>query len=573
MVNRRSFFRFCAGLGLVPSLSEGLWQGLQAENGTARLQVSQSQGKSAITRDTVRAASTLIGVPFTEPELDLMVGLLETNLAWYRAIRDFPIPYDVQPAIQFSPLLPGRAVPAIARPARRLGTGPRLGVKLPSSRSALAFMTVAELGELIRTRQITSTELTRVYLDRLSRYGPELHCVVTQLNERALDHAAQADRALAAGRYLGPLHGIPYGVKDLFAVPGFPTSWGASIYRDRVLDVTATAVERLDAAGAVLLAKLSTGELALNQTWFGGKTLNAWRRNVGAGGSSGGSAVATAAGLAGFALGTETLGSIVTPATRNGVTGLRPTFGRVSRHGVMSLSWSLDKVGPMARSVEDCAMVLEVLAGADGKDPAASPVPFYWDPSRPLAGIKVGFFESAFQAERVGKGRDDVALDRLRSLGVKLIPVELPTDLPIEALKIVLVEAAAAFDQITRTGEIDSLKEQHETGWPNFFRSSRMVPAVEYLQANRVRTMLMHRLAEVFDQVDVFLAPSFGVILVTNLTGHPCVVVPNGFNSDGLPASISFVGNLYREAELCTVARAWQELTGWHRQHPAEFNE
>ena len=570
MTDRRAFLRFCALAGFAPAVGEGLWNRLEAETPTTRPGGPQP-APAQITGEMVKAAAALVGIEYTEAERELMLGFLDSNVEDYNALRGVHFPHETLPAIQFSALLPGRHPPP-ARPRRAVAPR-RLGIARPAANSDLAFLTVLELGELIRTRRVTSTELTRLYLDRLRRYNPSLRCVVNLTEERAFRKAAEADRAITAGKYLGPLHGIPYGVKDLFAVPGYPTTWGAAIFKDRILDTTATAVERLDVAGAVLIAKLSTGELALNQTWFGGQTMNAWRRTEGSGGSSGGSAVAASAGLVGFSLGTETIGSIVTPATRNGVSGLRPTFGRVSRHGTMTLCWSLDKVGPIARSIEDCAMVLEAIAGPDGKDPTVVPVPFDWDHGRPVSSVRVGYFKAAFDAPRQGKRRDEIALGQLRKLGLNLVEVDLPTELPLDALKLILVEAAASFDEITRTGEIDLLAEQHSTAWPNFFRSSRFIPAIEYLQAQRIRTLLMQRMEEVFREVDVFVAPTFGVVLVTNLTGHPCAVVPNGFNDDDMPASLSFIGKLYGEADLCTVARAWQEASGWHRRRPSGYTD
>jgi Asp-tRNA(Asn)/Glu-tRNA(Gln) amidotransferase A subunit family amidase len=568
--DRRTFIRCCALVGFSPAIGERLWDGVQVRQVGGSPVGASAPTRIPITREQVKAAEALIGVPFTDAERDLMLSALNQNLAYYEQLREVPMTQEVLPSFQFSPVLPVGKPPA-ARRQRRLGIEPSPPTRPPATRGELAFLSVMELAGLLRTRQVSSTLLTGVYLDRLRRYGTDLRCLVTITEERALQQAAEADRAIAAGNYLGPLHGIPYGVKDLLSVPGYPTTWGAGIYKDRVLDQTATVVDRLDAAGAVLVAKLSTGELALNQTWFGGRTMNPWQRTQGAGGSSGGSAVATAAGLVGFGIGTETLGSIVTPASRNGVTGLRPTFGRVSRHGIMTLCWSLDKVGPIARSVADCAVVLDVINGPDGKDPTVTSVPYSWHPGRPVTGLRVGYFKSAFESKRSGKAQDDLALAALRRLGVELVEVELPTDLPVNALRIIMVEAAAAFDNITRTGEIDLLSEQHETAWPNFFRQCRLIPAVEYLQATRIRTLLMQRMDAVFRDIDVLVAPTFTVITVTNLTGHPCAVVPNGFGPEGIPTSISFIGKLYGEAEMCTVARAWQEATGWHKRHPTGF--
>jgi len=572
MPDRRSFLKLCTGAGVSAALAEALWPAAEAE---AMVRAELAGGQPVgfrITREMIRAAEGLAGLQFTDAERDLMVANLENNLAAYENIRLVPIPNWVPPAMVFSPVLPGRRYAGSSRPASAPAHS-RPAIRLPASPTEVAFLPVMALSELLRSRQISATELTRLYLDRLQRYDPTLRCVVTLTEARALRQAAESDDRIAAGRRRGPLDGIPYGIKDTFSVSGYPTTWGAAIYRNRHLPTTATVVERLDAAGAVLLAKLSMGELGLNDSWFGGTTMNPWRPTVGASGSSAGSAAAAAAGLVGFGIGTETMGSIVTPATRNGVTGLRPTFGRVSRHGSMTLSWSLDKPGVLARQVEDCAVVLEAIAGPDGRDPSVHPVPYAWNPSRPLAGIRLGYFKAAFDAPRTGRLRDEAALGSLRALGAEPVPIDLPTDIPINSLLIVRVEAAAAFDDFTRSDGLRQLTEQGEDGWPNFVRSGRFVPAVEYLQANRIRTMLMERLDQIFRDVDVFMAPSFGVMPATNLTGHPCVVMPNGMSDEGIPSSISLIGNLFGEAELCTVARAWQQATGWHLRHPAGFDE
>lgn len=573
MTDRRSFLKACAGAGVAGTMAEALWQAVEAE-GLPPGKPLRSRGsrRLQITREMIIAAEGLAGLRFSDAERYQMIANLEANLAAYENIRLVAIPNWVSPAMHFSPVLPGRRYPGSVRPA---SSPPRSTpiLRRPDSPAGLAFLTVTELSELLQTRQVSSVELTRLYLDRLDRHNPTLNCVVTLTEERALDQAVESDRRTALGRRLGPLDGIPYGIKDMFSVPGYPTTWGAAIYRDRVLPTTATVVERLDAAGAVLLAKLSMGELGQSDVWFGGTTRNPWQPAIGSGGSSAGSAAATAAGLVGFGIGTETVGSIITPATRDGVTGLRPTFGRVSRHGMMSFSWSLDKAGVLARSAEDCAIVLEAIAGPDGRDATVHDIPYAWDPGRRLAGIRVGYFKEAFDAPRAGKARDDASLAALRALGVSPVPVYLPTDLPINSLLIVRVEAAAAYDDIIRSGGLRELVNQGESGWPNFVRSGRFVPAVEYLQAQRIRTMLMEHLEQVFRQVDVFLAPTFGVLTATNLTGHPTIALPNGMTEEGIPSSISLVGNLFAEAELCTVARAWQEATGWHRRYPAGFDE
>lgn len=570
-MHRRSFFLSCAAAGVTTSLTEALWTEAQAATPPlAPMALADASPRGAITVEMLKAAEALVGVEYTDEQRMLMLERIESNLHSYDAIRMVDIPNDVAPPFQFNPVLAGRTASARTRPAGA-PTHTRPVVRRPATNAELAYLTVLELAELIRTRRLGCTELTELYLRRLKRYDPELRCVVNLTEERALTQAAAADRELAAGKYRGPLHGIPYGVKDVLAVPGYPTTWGAKVYADRVIDTTATVVKRLDAAGAILVAKLSMGELGLNDTWYGGQTMNPWSPTEGSTGSSAGSAVAVSAGLVAFAIAEETMGSIVTPAARTGVTGLRPTFGRVSRHGAMTLSWSLDKLGPMARQVEDCAVVLEAIAGPDGKDPSVTNVPFNWDPSRSLSGIRVGYFKWAFENPHDTQARDFAALDALRKLGVKPVPVELPTDLPVNAALIVRVEAAAALDEVARAQGLESLAVQDGNGWPTIIRSDQFVPAVQYVQANRIRTLLMRHMEQVFSSVDVFITPTFGVLPITDLTGYPCVVAPNGLTRDGLPESISFIGRLYGESSLCCVARAWQDMTRFHRLKPAAF--
>jgi Asp-tRNA(Asn)/Glu-tRNA(Gln) amidotransferase A subunit family amidase len=455
-------------------------------------------------------------------------------------------------------------------------------VELPADLSdpaSLAFQPLSVLARLLETRRLTSVELTRLCLERLRRFDPVLHCVVTLTEERALERAERADREIAAGRYRGPLHGIPWGAKDLMAVSGHPTTWGAMPFRDQVLPEDATVVRRLDEAGAVLVAKLTVGALAWGDVWFGGKTRSPWNPEQGSSGSSAGSAAAVAAGLVPFALGTETYGSIVSPAYRCGATGLRPTFGRVSRHGVMALSWSMDKVGPLCRTAEDTALVLDAIHGADGLDPSAVDRPFPWAPGRDPRRLRVGFVPELFEEElpedasdtaRDQRRLDLETLDALRAAGVELLPVELP-DRPVGALSLILTaEAAAAFDELTRSGRDDLLVRQEENAWPNVFRQGRFIPAVEYVNANRVRTLLARDMEELFRRVDVYVTPAYGGanLLATNLTGHPMIALPNGFRTDGSPGSITFTGALFGEADLLTVAGAYQRATPHHTRHP-----
>lgn len=558
-IDRRRFMVYLSALGF---------------GGTALWQQARQQG--TITREMLDEAEAVYGLEFTDEERELMLRNLNRNLASYETLRTYDIPNSVHPAIAFDPVLPGMELPTEVRPFRH--TRPS-NVSRPANLEQLAFEPVTVLSELIRTRQVTSTELTRMYLDRLKRHGPTLECVITLTEELALQQARQADAEIARGYYRGPLHGIPWGAKDLLAVDEYRTTWGAKPYENQQIDEDATVVRRLDEAGAILVAKLTLGALAQGDVWFGGRTRNPWNLEQGSSGSSAGSAAATVAGLVGFAIGSETLGSIVSPSTRCGASGLRPTFGRVSRHGAMALSWTMDKLGPICRSVEDCALVLHVIHGADGKDPTARDLPFNWDPAVTPRQLRVGYLKSVFERDRSEDQQEDReadlrVLDVLRDLGADLIPFEFPEDLPTGAMRIILsAEAAAAFTELTMSGRDDLLVRQGPEGWPNTFRSARMIPAADYIQANRLRTVVMGSVDARFAGLDVVVAPSRGgpTLLVTNLTGHPTVVVPNGFREDGTPMSISFVGKLFGEAEALALAKAYQDATGHHRRRPAAF--
>ena len=395
--------------------------------------------------------------------------------------------------------------------------------------------------------------------------------MITLTEDLALEQAERADRELKRGRPRGPLHGIPWGAKDLLAVPGVRTTWGAKPFENQMIDETATVAVRLEEAGAVLVAKLTVGALAWGDVWFGGTTKNPWNLEQGSSGSSAGPAAATVAGGAGFTIGTETLGSIISPSQRCGATGLRPTFGRVSRHGCMALSWSMDKIGPICRTVEDTAVVLAAIQGSDGKDGSVIDAPFPWDARRDPRRVRLGYDAEAFAEESDDRAFDQAALETLREMGFDPVPVTLP-DLPVADLLFILeAEAAAAFDELTRSGRDDLLVRQIEQAWPNVFRTSRLVPAVEYIQANRARTLLMERFEETMRDVDVYVHPTYGgkTLVATNLTGHPSIVLPNGFRDDGTPASITFTGRLFGEADLLLVAKAYQDETGFHRRHPA----
>jgi Asp-tRNA(Asn)/Glu-tRNA(Gln) amidotransferase A subunit family amidase len=535
-----------------------------------------------ITVEVVANAERVIGLTFTEGEREFMLEEVNKKLGHYEKLRAFPLVNSVPPPLIFDPRL--EHTPAVDAP-RNYSMTPVSGLTRPANLEDLAFYPTTHLAELVRTRQVTSLELTQMYLERLKRYDPYLHCVVTLTEDLALTQARRADEEIASGHYRGPLHGIPWGAKDLLATRRYPTTWGAEPYQNQMLDLDATVVQRLEAAGAVLVAKLTLGALAYGDIWHGGKTRNPWNLEDGSSGSSAGSASATAAGLVGFSIGTETLGSIVSPSTRCGATGLRPTFGRVSRHGAMTVSWSMDKIGPICRTVEDCALVLTAIYGADGKDLSVVDAPFNWNPNLDLSTLGIGYVKSAFEKvppagepaleaintqERENEGNDEQVLEVLRGLGINLIPIELPNYDLEPFFMILVVEAAAAFDEITRDNLDDLLTWQDKEAWPNTIRAARLIPAVEYIQANRIRTLIMQEMARVMQQVDVFVVPSFGgnALTLTNLTGHPAVVLPNGFNEKGSPTSITFIGGLYQDAEVLAVAKAYQAATDFHLQYP-----
>lgn len=525
------------------------------------------KGTAKVTSKDIADAEKIIGLDFSRKERKLMVESLRRNLSRYKEMRGVPLENQVSPSIQFNPVLPGMSLktdtkvfhPTTAAEAR-----------IPDNFEDLAFYPVTALAQLIQSRRLTAVELTNLYLDRLKKYGPRLECVITLTENLALEQAKRADKEIAAGRYRGSLHGIPWGAKDLLATKGIRTTWGARPYKDQIPDEDATVVRRLEQAGAVLVAKLTMGALAMGDVWYGGKTKNPWNPEQGSSGSSAGSAAATSAGLVAFSIGTETLGSIVSPSTRCGVTGLRPTFGRVSRQGAMALSWSMDKIGPICRTVEDCALVFHAIHGPDGKDLTLVDLPFNWDPTSDIRKIRVGYLKKAFEQKYRARENDQATLEVLRSLGVEPIPIQLP-EFPARAIRFILsAEAAAAFDQLTRSGKDDLLVRQDRGAWPTIFRSARFIPAVEYIQANRLRTLLMQEMAERMEEIDVFLSPTFGgdSLLVTNLTGHPTVVVPNGFDDKGSPTSISFIGNLFEEEKALLMAKAYQDATEFHLQHP-----
>jgi Asp-tRNA(Asn)/Glu-tRNA(Gln) amidotransferase A subunit family amidase len=565
----------------------------------------QAAGDLTLTKETLDCGEKIFGVDFTDAEEDAIVRGVNRNLESFEALRKVDIPLDTDIPLVFHPYLPGNKPKPGATP------GAPLNVTLtpPAARRAsvddLAFEPATALAPLLRNRDVSATDLTRMYLARLKKYGPKLNCVVTLTEDLALQQAADADREIAAGRYKGPLHGIPWGAKDLFATRGIPTTWGAGPYQNQVFDYDATIVSRLRDAGAVLLAKLSMGALAQGDRWFRGQTKNPWRpddpnpNRSGSSGSSAGPGSATAAGLVVFGIGTETRGSIISPSSVNGVTGLRPTYGRVSRFGAMMLSWTMDKVGPMCRSVEDCALVFNAIYGPDGKDDSVADAPFAWNPDVPLSKLRIGFIQRDFELQppggrggapgggggRGGAGRGGIspeefrrqreaqlkilegALDAYRKLGVTLIPIEqVPgTDIANDIGFVLNVEAAAAFDDLTRSAGINDESVQQ---WAGTFRTSRFVPAVEYIRAQRARTLLMRQWDEFMSHYDAFLSPAGGSTLgITNLTGHPALALKAGFN-DGAPVELMVTGRLYDEATVLRVALAFERATPWHTMNP-----
>jgi Asp-tRNA(Asn)/Glu-tRNA(Gln) amidotransferase A subunit family amidase len=565
-VDRRQFLEACSAAGL-----SGLFPGV------LYAQVAAEDDESPITVDHVAAAETIAGVSFTDEERELLVENLNENLDQYEAMRSQNVPNSRAPASTFDPRRGGAEIPDVA-PGEDGATVSLPSLDRPSSDEDLAFASIPELADLLRTRQVTSVELTELFLARLRQYDADLNAVITYTEERALEAARRADEQLEAGDWRGPLHGIPYGAKDLLAVEGYKTTWGATPYKDQVIDETATVIRTLDEAGAVLVAKLSLGALAWGDVWYDATTKNPWNLDQGSSGSSAGPAAAVAAGCVPFAIGSETLGSIVSPSTRCGVTGHRPTFGAVSRHGAMALSWTMDKLGPIARSALDCALVYDALRGGDPNDPASVDVPFPFDASRDGGDLRVGYLKEAFSEDYDNQSADQETLEVLRGLVGDLTPVSWDTDVPVGALLNTLdVEAASAFDELTRSGGIDEMVRQGEDTWPNVFRTARFVPAVEHTQMSRLRVDLMQQAHAVMQDLDVLVSPSFGggTLGITNLTGHPCVCIPNALRpvEEGpdvrrQPGSISFIAPLYRDHKALTLAHAVQQETSIHTRRP-----
>jgi Asp-tRNA(Asn)/Glu-tRNA(Gln) amidotransferase A subunit family amidase len=607
-LNRRHFLAVCSMAGLSGTLMPGVLWGMAAKQAEPQQSADKKDEKPKITKEMIGHAATIAGVEIKDEYIEMMLEELNGNLKGYKAIYDLRIPNSVAPCVQFEPVLPGMKikVPAAAPGAPRLSN--IVGVSVPRNLEDAAFYSVRQWAELVRTRKVSSSDVTKMYLERLKKYDPKLFFVISLTEDRALAQAKEADKDVAAGKYRGPLHGLPWGAKDLLAVKGYKTTWGAGGFEDHEFPEDAAVVKRLDAAGAVLVAKLTLGALAMGDYWFGKdhkgeRTRNPWLIQQGSSGSSAGPASAVSSGCVAFAIGSETLGSISSPSTRTGTTGLRPTFGRIPRTGAMSLSWTMDKLGPICRAVEDTALVLQSIYGPDNLDGTVHNYPFAWNPATDVKTLRVGVVQKDFDTPpelspdvrpedkarmmrsfETRKNTDDATLDVLRNkLGIKLIPIELPK-LPWEPMIAMLAaEAAAAFDDLTRSGRDTLLNAQTKDDWPNSFRIARFIPAVEYVQAARARRMAMEKMAELFKTLDCFVAPTDSdQLVITNLTGYPAVILPNGFRpmdaplptnpfrggGPGTPLSVTFVGNLYREDQLCALAKAYQDATDFHLRHP-----
>ena len=525
--------------------------------------------KKEISKNDIISSEKILGVEFSSSERDSLINTVARRLGQYKALREIDIPNNISFPLFYDPLPIGMKI------SQGKDSFQFRDIKTlrPDNLEKCAFMTIPQLAYLIRTKQVSSEELTRMYLDRLKRYQNDLQCVVTLTEELAIEQARKADLEISNGKYLGLLHGIPWGAKDLLSVPNYKTTWGAVPFKDQIIDEKGTVVKKLEEAGAVLVAKLTLGALAWGDVWFGGKTKNPWNLEQGSSGSSAGPGSATSAGLVGFSIGSETWGSIISPSTRNGVPGLRPSFGTVSRSGAMALSWTMDKLGPMTRSVEGAAIVFETIRGKDNIDRTVKDIQFKYPKVEDLKKLRVGYIASAFNDSVVSEN-DKASFEIIQSLGLNLIPIELP-NFPTGSLSFILqAEAAAAFDELTRTNQDDLMVRQIKNAWPNVFREARFIPAVEYINANRARSLLNQEMANLMEKVDVYLIPSYygDNLLRTNLTGHPCVVVPNGFNDKGSPTSISFIGNLYNDGNVLAVAKAFQEASDWHKKHPPKFD-
>ena len=530
---------------------------------------------STIQKTDLISSAKLYDISFTTKEIDTLYSDVIDNLANYKAMHRLPLANSVPLSMWQTPVVPGMHFNTVQKPIPwKLDNT----VQLPTNKNDLAFYTLEQLASLIKNKKISSLALTQFFIDRIKKWGDTLQCVISIQEDIAYAEAKKADAELAQGKYRGLLHGIPYGLKDLFAVKGTKTTWGAAPYQNQIIEEDAFVYTKLRDAGAVLVAKFTLGALAMGDYWYGGRTKNPWNLNYGSSGSSAGSTSATVAGLVPFAIGTETWGSIVSPSTTCGATGLRPTFGSISRSGAMALSYSLDKVGPICRSAADAAIVFNYIHGTDGKDGSAVNMPFNYTPNKDIKKLKIGYAKNYFDKIKDTSRNEFKVLEEFKKLGVQLIPVNFPDSgvYNFNIMDVVIgVECAAQFDEMTRMNIDDALTRQTKNDWPNSFRTARFVPAVEYINAQRHRYTLMQKVNEVMQQYDVIICPSRGdgnQSAITNLTGNPVVCVPTGFDKRlNLPTGISFVGNLYDEATILSIAQAYQKATNWDETHPTLF--
>ena len=531
--------------------------------------------QDSITKSDLISAAKLFDLSFTQKEIDTMYDGVKENLGNYKLMHKLSLNNNVPLSLWQNPVLPGMKFTEKQEP---INWNIPNNISLPKDKNELAYYSVLQLASLIKNKKISSVELTAYFIDRLKKYSDTLHCVISLTEDIAMQQAKQADAEIAKGKYRGLLHGIPYGLKDLFAIKGTKTTWGAAPYKEQVIDEDAFVYTKLKEAGAVLIAKFSMGALAMGDYWFGGRTRNPWNLKTGSSGSSAGSAAATSAGLVPFAIGTETWGSIVSPSTTCGVTGLRPTFGSISRTGAMALSYSLDKVGPICRSAEDAAIVFNSIHGTDGNDLSAVNKPFNYKTTVDIKKLRIGYAKNYFDEIKDTARNEWKVLQTFKQLGAVLIPVDFPDSAVynFNIMRAVLSsESAAQFDDFTRNNVDDEMTRQTKNDWPNEFRTRRLTTAVEYINAQRHRYLLMQKVNEVINQFDVIISPNWtgNQSAITNLTGHPVICFPTGFSKNNQPTGISIIGKLYDEATIIAVAKKYQDATEWNKMHPEMFKK
>lgn len=537
------------------------------------INVFSSFAQKKVSSSEVLTAEKMFALSFNEAKRDSMLNSLSDKIKTYNYIHSGNLDNSAPFPLWYNPLVPETVIPKKSAPVRFIIPD---NIAIPKNMNELAFYSIPQLASLIKNKKISSQKLTQFYLDRLKKYGPILHCVIEITEDIALDQAKKADEEIAKGIYRGPLHGIPYGIKDLFAVKGTHTTWGTPPYKDQQIDETCFVAAQLQKAGAVLIAKLSLGELAMDDIWFGGLTRNPWDSSKGSGGSSAGSASATAAGLVAFAIGTETYGSIVDPSMRCGVTGLRPTYGSIAKTGAMVLAWSSDKIGPICRSAEDAAIVFNYIHGADNKDRSSIDFAFNYTGNVDLSKLKIAYIKNYIDT-LPATSSEKQTLDVLKKMGAQIQAIDFPDNLHgDEILSLIIgVESAAAFDPLTRSNKDDEMVQQNKDRWPNTFRASRFVPAVEYINACRMRYAIMQKMSPFINEYDIIITPPEvgDQLAITNLTGNPSITIPNGLDKNGMPTSISFIGKHFGEATLLSFAKKYQEVTKFNLQHPPKFDQ